>query len=60
MDEETFLRIRLAELHQDYLERCQPFFKRLAAIESLKPPKPFFITKEQAIEFNLLPKEPKE
>ncbi len=48
MDAETFYRQQLADLQREYQERAKPIIDRLVELESLKPPKPFYITREQA------------
>ena len=48
MNEEQYLRERLAELHRAYLRDAQPYIDRLAAIISRRPPPPVIITVEQA------------
>lgn len=47
MNEEQAIRAQLAALHRQYLRDCEPFIKRLAAIEAAKPPKPILIQYEQ-------------
>jgi hypothetical protein len=42
-DEETLLRMRLAEIHRRYQVESEPVIKRLAHIESLKPPRHIFL-----------------
>lgn len=38
MTEEQSLREQLIILHRHYMEACEPIIRRLAAIESMKPP----------------------
>lgn len=37
---ERFCKEKLAELHREYSERCQPFIDVLVKLEMAKPPKP--------------------
>lgn len=37
-DQERDLKRQLALLHAEYTERCQPYLKQLARIQSLRPP----------------------
>ena len=48
MSEEQQLREIIAMIHRDYQKQIEPYVRRLVAIESMKPPQPFFITTEQA------------
>lgn len=48
MDPEAFYRQQLADLLREYQERAKPIIDKLVELESLKPPKPVYITREQA------------
>lgn len=43
-DEETLLRMQLAEIHRRYQAEAEPVIKLLAHIEYLNPPRPIFLS----------------
>lgn len=58
MNEEQYLRGQLVELHRSYQKACEPIVKRLAAIESMKPPQPmlFSLAQWHALQNDEVPK----
>lgn len=46
--EERYLRETIAMLREGYEKAAKPYFDRLVAIQSMKPPRPMIVTREQA------------
>lgn len=53
-DYEREVRMQLADLQREYQERAEPLFKALADIQMMRPPRPIFMTYDEAVKAGLV------
>lgn len=54
-EEEKYCIVMIRDLQERYERAAKPYFDRLMLIQGLKPPRPIFMTKDEAINAGLLP-----
>ena len=54
--EEQYLHDQITILQKQYAMALEPYIKRLAAIESMRPPKPILLSRDAAMELGFFPR----